>query len=147
MTTQQPVAEQVPPVSEQEESAPTGELLALPVIVMDETVLMPHMSLPLPIEDDETAAAIAASSSHNRLVLLLTEQPIPNEERERAAAAGDDNDEEYELCEVGIIAEVGQQITRPGNPPAILLQGQARGRVVNFRHRSRLPAGDRRAPR
>ena len=132
MTTQQPVAEQLPPVSEHEESAPTGELLALPVIVMDETVLMPHMSLPLPIEDDETAAAIAASSSHNRLVLLLTEQPIPNEERERAAAAGDDNDEEYELCEVGIIAEVGQQITRPGNPPAILLQGQARGRVINY---------------
>jgi ATP-dependent Lon protease len=141
MTTQHPVAGQTPPVAEQEESPSlpeqeagdaAPEMLVLPVIVMDETVLMPHMSLPLPIEDDETAAAIAAAPSHGRLVLLLTEQPIPAEERARAAAAGEESDDEYELCEVGTIAEIGQQITRPGNPPAILVQGQARGRVVDF---------------
>ena len=141
MTTDHSVAEHRPPGAEPEGHPPTQdhdeattppEVLVLPVIVMDETVLMPHMSLPLPIEDDETAAAIAAAPEHNRLVLLLTERAIPSEERERAAASGDENDEEYELCEVGTIAEVGQQITRPGNPPAILLQGQSRGHVVDF---------------
>src|SRR5436189_172020 len=48
----------------------------MPVIVMDETVLLPHMSLPLPIEDDETAAAIDAAARYGRLVLLLTERLI-----------------------------------------------------------------------
>src|SRR5918997_6291400 len=50
--------------------------LVIPVIVMDETVLLPHMSLPLPIEDDETAGAIEAAANSGRLVLLLTERPV-----------------------------------------------------------------------
>jgi ATP-dependent Lon protease len=140
MTTRHPVAEEMPPGAEQATTAPdtqqeeetTPEVLVMPVVVMDETVLMPHMSLPLPLEDDETAAAIAAAPSHGGMVLLLTERPIPAEERERNAASGDAGDEEYELCEVGTIAEIGQQITRPGSPPAILVQGQARGRVLDF---------------
>src|SRR5438105_13994859 len=49
----------------------------MPVIVMDETVLLPHMSLPLPIEDDESAAAIDAAARSGRLVLLPTERPAP----------------------------------------------------------------------
>src|SRR5690242_17907610 len=107
-------------------------LAILPVIVMDETVLMPHMSLPLPIEDDETAAAIAAAPSYNRQVLLLTERPIAPEDRLAVAADGTTGlDQEYELCEIGVIAEVGQQITRPGGPPTIIVQGQARGKVLD----------------
>ncbi len=108
-------------------------LAILPVIVMDETVLMPHMSLPLPIEDDETAAAIAAAPSYNRQVLLLTERPISPEDRLTDAANGTPGlDQEYELCEIGVIAEIGQQITRPGGPPTIIVQGQARGKVLDF---------------
>ena len=107
-------------------------LAILPVIVMDETVLMPHMSLPLPIEDDETAAAIAAASSYNRQVLLLTERPIAPEDRLTAADGTPGLDQEYELCEIGVIAEIGQQITRPGGPPTIIVQGQARGKVLDF---------------
>ena len=136
MTTQPPPAQPMQmfeEVEDPDETLPTPDLLTLPVIVMDETVLMPHMSLPLPIEDDETAAAIAAAPAHGRFALLLTERPIPAEERARAAEAGEESaDDEYELCEVGVIAEVGQQITRPGNPPAVLIQGQARGRVIDF---------------
>src|SRR5947207_962968 len=128
----------------------------MPVIVMDETVLLPHMSLPLPIEDDETAAAIDAAARYGRLVLLLTERLIaprgaaePAGSVEGAAPAArpaqaaqavaaseylgeDDGEDEYELCEVGVIAEVGQQITRPGSPTHVILQGLARGRVLDF---------------
>ncbi len=116
--------------------------LALPVIVMDETVLMPHMTLPLPVEDDETASAIAAAVDYGRQVLLLTERPVAEdaggdeEGRPRPATgadgAADDDEQLFELCEVGVIAEVGQQITRPGGPPTVILQGQARGRVIDF---------------
>ncbi len=132
MTTQQSMPEETTPDMATDEATPTTSFLTLPVIVMDETIVMPHMSLPLPIEDDETAAAIAAAPAHGRQVLLLTERPLPPEERARLATIGEGEDDEYELCEVGIIADVGQQITRPGNPPAILLQGQARGQVIDF---------------
>ncbi len=147
MTTQPPLAQPPPeqpsaePLVERtdaehdvhEDALAALDLSTLPVIVMDETVLMPHMSMPLPIEDDETAAAIAAAPAHGGYVLLLTERPIPAEGRDREREAGDDGtDDEYELCEVGVIAEVGQQITRPGNPPAVLVQGQARGKVLDF---------------
>ena len=132
MTAQQPIPEEIIPNAATDEAAPAAPFRTLPVIVMDETILMPHMSLPLPIEDDETAAAIAAAPAHGRQVLLLTERPLPAEERARLASIGEGEDDEYELCEVGIIADVGQQITRPGNPPAILLQGQARGQVIDF---------------
>src|SRR4051794_23365301 len=47
--------------------------LALPVIITDETVLLPHMSIPYPIQDDETSLAIdRAMRMTPRLVLLLT---------------------------------------------------------------------------
>ncbi|MFN8516337.1 MAG: endopeptidase La [Chloroflexia bacterium] len=108
-------------------------LITLPVIVMDETVLMPHMSLPLPIEDDETAAAISAAPVYNRLVLMLTERAIPPDERQPDPVTGVPGlDQEYELCEIGVIAEVGQQITRPGGPTTVIVQGQARGKVLDF---------------
>src|SRR4051812_31781264 len=93
MTTQQPAAQPMPmfeEIAEAEAAVPMPELLTLPVIVMDETVLMPHMSLPLPIEDDETAAAIAAAPAHNRLALLVTERPIPSEEGEHVTEAGEE---------------------------------------------------------
>ena len=32
--------------------------VALPVLIVDETVLLPHMSIPFPIEDDEAAMVI-----------------------------------------------------------------------------------------
>ena len=40
--------------------------------------------------------------------------------------------EEYELCTVGVIAEVGQRITRPGGHAHVILQGVARGIVVSY---------------
>ena len=105
-------------------------LLVLPVIVMDETLLLPHMSLPLAVEDEETAAAIAAAGSYGQQVLLLTERPAPHEQTEDGDAVAEPDD--YELCTVGVIAEVGQHLTRPGGPTTVLVQGQSRGRVVDF---------------
>ncbi|MGN6810996.1 MAG: endopeptidase La [Thermomicrobiales bacterium] len=107
-------------------------LLVLPVIVMDETLLLPHMSLPLAVEDEETAAAIAAASSYGQQILLLTERPAPREESEDDAAGTVAEPDDYELCTVGVIAEVGQQLTRPGGPTTVLVQGQSRGKVVDF---------------
>ncbi|HEY8446132.1 MAG TPA: endopeptidase La [Thermomicrobiales bacterium] len=142
--------------------------LALPVLVVDETVLLPHMSIPFPIEDDEAALAVdRAMRMPLRQILVLTERlvrktpeegngPVDGDFRELTAdlladygigrrtnedADGDLGDwvpdeelptEEWELCSVGVIAEVGQRISRPGGPTHVLLQGIARGIVVEI---------------
>ena len=143
---------------------PKKRPIALPVLVVDETVLLPHMSIPFPIEDDEAAAVIdRASRMPQRQVLVLTERPIKKgdadghdigEFRELFADLGlasfnedepiatEDSPEwvpddqfsydEFELCTVGEIAEVGQRITRPGGHSHVILQGVARGVVVSY---------------
>src|SRR5215204_5048346 len=48
----------------------------LPVLVVDETLLLPHMSIPFPIEDEEAAKVVErASRGEHRHVLVLTERP------------------------------------------------------------------------
>jgi ATP-dependent Lon protease len=139
--------------------------LALPVIITDETVLLPHMSIPYPIQDDETSMAIdRAMRMTPRLVLLLTERQVTTdgttvdtqqpdrdlidmmtdliaeeagpefflvnseEEGEGTGEAWSETDQvQYELCNVGVIAEVGQYISRPGGQDHVILQGITRG--------------------
>ncbi len=142
--------------------------MALPVVITDETILLPHMSIPYPIEDDETARAIDRAMRMNpRLVLLLTERrvergtgdeaPLIEPERDLIDMMTDliaeevasdefgfdssgqpsaddviedvmeDDTAQYELCTVGVIAEVGQYISRPGGQDHVILQGITRG--------------------
>jgi ATP-dependent Lon protease len=143
---------------------PRPRPIMLPVLVVDETVLLPHMSIPFPIEDEEAAAVLdRAARMPGRQVLVLTERPVrksdsespelgefrelfadlglggvidgpPIGEEEGVEWVPDDqlSDAEFELCTVGVIAEVGQRITRPGGHAHVILQGMARGVVVNF---------------
>ncbi|MDQ4100424.1 MAG: endopeptidase La [Chloroflexota bacterium] len=146
--------------------------LALPVLIADETLLLPHMSIPFPIEDEESAMVIdRAMRMSPRLLLVLTERVVPRPRSDNGAdrdlidivsdmiasqadpadiaedgadgatsprqdgdgASNDfelaEVDEEYELCTVGVIAEVGQYISRPGGEDHVILQGIARGVV------------------
>jgi ATP-dependent Lon protease len=135
----------------------------LPVLVVDETLLLPHMSIPFPIEDEEAARVVdRASRGEHRHVLVLTERPVlpepdPNgvveddsELRalladaiiEAAAHTGLDGGDpewipdpepqpqEYELCGVGVIAEIAQ--FRPSGSRHVVLQGLARGLVTDL---------------
>ena len=56
---------------------PRRRPIALPVLVVDETFLLPHMSIPYPIEDDESAMVIDRSLRMPlRQVLVLTERMV-----------------------------------------------------------------------
>ncbi len=148
--------------------------IALPVLVVEETLLLPHMSIPFPIEDEESAMALdRANRMEPRHILILTERPIfvdgerpefedglrellsdviaaedgafpplPSPET-RAKEKDKDKDkdwvpdhelphQEFELCPVGVIAEVGQRISRPGGHSHVILQGVARGIVTEL---------------
>jgi ATP-dependent Lon protease len=149
------------------------EPLLLPVIVTEETLLLPHMSIPFPLADEDSTMAVERAMRMNpRHVLMLTERRIPrnpedaetldpatrdfidimtdliangDEEGERRLAEESDDiefdldgdetfedDADYELCEWGVIAEVGQYITRPGGQNHVILNGVARGKVVDI---------------
>ncbi|MEZ4529646.1 MAG: endopeptidase La [Thermomicrobiales bacterium] len=139
---------------------PRRRPIALPVLVVDETFLLPHMSIPYPIEDDEAAMVIDRSLRMPlRQVLVLTERMVQEgadpgtAESEFAPLfsdllldhelpSGGDGDEpggwtpenqddgvQFELCTVGVIAEVGQRISPPGSTSHVILQGVARGVV------------------
>ena len=59
------------------ERAPRKRTIALPVLVVDETVLLPHMSIPYPIDDDESAMVIERGlRTPLRQVLVLTERLV-----------------------------------------------------------------------
>jgi len=150
------------------ERTPRKRTIALPVLVVDETVLLPHMSIPYPIDDDESAMVIDRGlRTPLRQVLVLTERlvnpnpngtspqdefrallsdmtaleqlqmdddspaPRPEDAEEPGGWVPDDseNRDAYELCQVGVIAEVGQRITRPGGASHVILQGLNRGTV------------------
>ncbi len=130
----------------------------LPVLVVDETILLPHMSIPYPIEDDEAAMVIDRSLRMPlRQVLVLTERMVQEggqselldsefapifsdllhgdgtepDGDEPGGWTPDQQDEgvQFELCTVGVIAEVGQRISPPGGTSHVILQGIARGEV------------------
>ena len=146
--------------------------IALPVLVVDETILLPHMSIPFPIEDEESALVLdRAARLPLRQVLVLTERltseagttPFGTDASDLELIAArlatdprlamdfpgvslvdptDDADEsggwtpegepgtdQFELCTVGVIAEVGQRVTRAGGHSHVILQGVSRGIV------------------
>lgn len=114
--------------------------MALPVLVVDETFLMPHMSIPYPVEDEESSMVIERALRMNpRQVLVLVERmvepqipdPFSNEEGEEIGwtPGADPAGPEWEFGRVGVIAEVGQRISRPGGNSHVILQGMARGIV------------------
>ncbi len=141
------------------ERTPRNRTISLPVLVVDETILLPHMSIPFPIEDEEASMVIdRGSRTPLRQILVLTERMvaasaeedaglfsvIPSdqriaEEEMESLVQGDEPGgwvpeapefrEEFELCPIGIIAEVGQRITRPGGAAHVILQGMNRGIV------------------
>ena len=128
-----------------------SERQRLPALIVPNTLLLPHMSLPYPVEGAEESQVIDAAINGDRLLLVVAsvDQPdesgfdeLPDDELEGelvAASSGDGSfgltlDDE-EICSIGVIAEVGHKISRPGVPSHVILQGVARGIVHEFEQR------------
>jgi ATP-dependent Lon protease len=130
-------------------------VLTLPVLILPQTLLLPRMSLPYPLDDVEEDRAVDYAINHDRLILVLA---VKDQDEEDVDIDDDDDevDEGYEatpagrlagvesygslisdeeLCTVGVIAEVGHKITRPGGHPHVILQGVARGIVRDLQAR------------
>ena len=131
------------------------QTLLLPTLIVPQTLLLPHMSLPYPIDDGEESRVIEYAMANERMVLVLAvaDQSDDDEDEfddldtaETLQEISDDKPNagtnsygvtvtNAELSPVGVIAEIGHKIARPGVPAHVILQGSARGIVSGFEQR------------
>src|SRR5437588_12025165 len=89
-------------------ATPKSELL--PVLPMDDVVVLPHMSVTLAVEGDSQKAAIEAARQGNRLVLL-----VPRLDGKFGA--------------IGTAARLGESAELPTGAEAFMLRGEYRARL------------------
>src|SRR5690348_1014488 len=89
-------------------TAPRSELL--PVLPMDDVVVLPHMSVTLAVEGDSQKAAIEAARQGSRLVLL-----VPKIDGKFGA--------------VGTVARLGESAELPTGAEAFTIRGEYRARL------------------
>jgi ATP-dependent Lon protease len=127
------------------------ERLKLPALIVPNTLLLPHMSLPYPVDGSEESMVIDAAINGDRLLLVVAAveqsdetgfEEISDDELDVELVAAGPGDDSYgltldddEICPIGVIAEVGHKISRPGVPSHVILQGVARGIVHEFHQR------------
>ena len=62
---------------------PESDMMALPVVIATESLLMPHMTIPFPLDLDENALAVERAMRMNpRRVLVVSARPIDDDEEE-----------------------------------------------------------------
>ncbi|MCC6703749.1 MAG: endopeptidase La [Thermomicrobiales bacterium] len=105
---------------------------------------MPHMTIPYAIEDDESAMVIDRAMRMNpRQVLVLLERMVEGDPMLLDPPTGEPSpvgwtpdgspgSPSWVLSSVGVIAEVGQRVSRPGSPPHVILQAVSRGIVTEI---------------
>ncbi|TME03064.1 MAG: endopeptidase La [Chloroflexi bacterium] len=89
-------------------ATPKSELL--PVLPMDDVVVLPHMSVTLAVEGDDQKAAIEAARQGNRLLLL-----VPRIEGKFGA--------------IGTAARLGESAELPTGAEAFMIRGEYRARL------------------
>src|SRR2546422_1065319 len=89
-------------------ATPKSELL--PVLPMDDVVVLPHMSVTLAVEGDDQKAAIEAARQGNRLILLVP--PIDGK-----------------FGTIGTAARLGESAELPTGAEAFMIRGEYRARL------------------
>src|SRR5437870_10589990 len=89
-------------------ATPKSELL--PVLPMDDVVVLPHMSVTLAVEGDDQKAAIEAARQGNRLILLVPKI-------------------EGKFGTIGTVARLGDSAELPTGAEAFMIRGEYRARL------------------
>ena len=90
----------------------------LPVIVLDDAVVLPHMVVSLPLDDDTAPAAEAARQAARRVLLVAR-----REDADAQAPLA------LQLHRVGVVARIEQTGTLPDGSSGIVVRGLVRARL------------------
>ncbi|HLV07839.1 MAG TPA: endopeptidase La [Croceibacterium sp.] len=94
---------------------------SFPLLPLRDIVVFPHMVVPLFVGRDKSVAALEAAMEGDKDIFLLTQLEQGTDEPQ-----GDD------LYEVGVIAQVLQLLKLPDGTVRVLVEGQARARLVSL---------------
>src|SRR5258707_4636858 len=89
---------------------PTPKSELLPVMPIDDVVVLPHMTVTLAVEGDTAKAALEAARQGNRLILL-----VPRIEGQYGS--------------IGTVARLGEGTELPTGAEAFMLRGEYRARL------------------
>ncbi len=90
----------------------------LPVIVLDDAVVLPHMVVSLPLDDDTAPAAEAARQAARRVLLVAR-----REDADAQAPLA------LQLHRVGVVARIEQTGTLPDGTSGVVVRGLVRARL------------------
>ncbi len=93
----------------------------LPLLPVRDTVVFPHMILPLYVGRQQSVAAVNAALEGDRLIFLAAQKEV-----------GEEEPAPEEIYRVGTVAMIMRMIKLADGRIKILVQGQAKGRIEKF---------------
>ncbi|MCK5527249.1 MAG: LON peptidase substrate-binding domain-containing protein, partial [Candidatus Latescibacteria bacterium] len=99
----------------------TDDSLTLPLLPLRDIVVFPHMVAPLFVGRPKSISALAEAMNNEKLVFLATQKN-----------AGIDNPGKKDISATGTIGKVLQLLRLPDGTVKALVEGGARGRIVQF---------------
>jgi len=103
------------------ENGSFGPALILPLLPLRDIVIFPHMVAPLFVGRPKSVAALSDAMNNDKRVFLATQKK-----------EGIDNPAEEDISRVGTIGKVLQLLRLPDGTVKALVEGETRGRIVQF---------------
>ena len=103
------------------ENGSFGPDLILPLLPLRDIVIFPHMVAPLFVGRPKSVAALSDAMNNDKRVFLATQKK-----------EGIDNPAEDDISRVGTIGKVLQLLRLPDGTVKALVEGETRGRIVQF---------------
>ena len=103
------------------ENGSFGPELILPLLPLRDIVIFPHMVAPLFVGRSKSVAALSDAMNNDKRVFLATQKK-----------EGIDNPAEEDISRVGTIGKVLQLLRLPDGTVKALVEGETRGRIVQF---------------
>ena len=103
------------------ENGSFGPELILPLLPLRDIVIFPHMVAPLFVGRPKSVAALSDAMNNDKRVFLATQKK-----------EGIDNPAEDDISRVGTIGKVLQLLRLPDGTVKALVEGETRGRIVQF---------------
>ncbi|MGF1549488.1 MAG: endopeptidase La [Sphingomonadaceae bacterium] len=95
---------------------------SLPVLPLRDIVVFPHMIVPLFVGRDKSVAALETAMAADKQIFLVSQLDPAEDDPDREA-----------LYDLGVVAKVLQLLKLPDGTVRVLVEGEERGRLADFR--------------
>ena len=107
--------------TDDEQSAPTGDVRELPLLPLRDIVVFPYMVIPLFVGRERSVEALMKAMQDNKEIFLVAQ---------KSAKTNDPSPDD--LWEVGTVAHIMQMLRLPDGTVKVLVEGKQRHRIRKF---------------